>query len=399
MGKTSMAIEARSLAQANGMTVVAIAGAQEERGLPFAGLHQILRPWLADLDGLPGTRRDALRAAFALSEVDEPEQFLTSLATWDLLTTASRHAPVALIVDDAHWLDPSSAHVLSFVARRASGHPLFVVVTAADGHDGASAFAGLRHIRLNPLDETASGALLDREAPRLQPSVRRRILAAAAGNPLGLVELGVEPGGGQRRSRGRRAGHPPADRSAGSIVRRSPRTAASMARSVAVIAALHAEGTVREFLKAATLVEERNVGPDAIEALVSSGLVRQTNAQLRFTSPLLRAAVHWLASTNDRRSAHAALAQVLHDRPDHRIWHLAAAAIGPDEAVATELDVLAGRLRRKGAMADGVAALQRAVEPAATRRAALTGSCGSPRCRFSWAICRRSSGSCAAPRS
>ena len=63
MGKTSMAIEARSLAQANGMTVVAIAGAQEERGLPFAGLHQILRPWLADLDGLPGTRRDALRAA------------------------------------------------------------------------------------------------------------------------------------------------------------------------------------------------------------------------------------------------------------------------------------------------------------------------------------------------
>ena len=95
------------------------------------------------------------------------------------------------------------------------------------------------------------------------------------------------------------------------------------------------------------------------------------NAQLRFTSPLRSAAVHWLASTNDRRSAHAALAQVLHDRPDHRIWHLAAAAIGPDEAVATELDVLAGRLRRKGAMADGVAALQRAVELSGdeTRRA------------------------------
>ena len=68
------------------------------------------------------------------------------------------------------------------------------------------------------------------------------------------------------------------------------------------------------------------------------------------------------ATADQLRSAHAALAEALADEPDRAVWHRAAAASGPDEAVAEALDAAANRATLRGAGDVAVSAFERAAE-------------------------------------
>ena len=93
VGKSALLREASARAARSGMLVLTATGVQSEAQLPFAGLHQLLRPVLGQLDGLAAPQRDAILAAFGLADAVAPDLFLTALAALDLLAeTAVRVA-------------------------------------------------------------------------------------------------------------------------------------------------------------------------------------------------------------------------------------------------------------------------------------------------------------------
>lgn len=98
-------------AEARGFRVLAAAGVESESHLPFAGLHRLLLPVLDEVDRLPASLREAIRAVFGLTDEAAPSPFLIALAILHLLGEGAARAPVLLLVDDAHWIDHPTADV------------------------------------------------------------------------------------------------------------------------------------------------------------------------------------------------------------------------------------------------------------------------------------------------
>ena len=176
--------------QAVDMQLARVAGIQAEMGLGFAGLHQLLVPFLGGLDGLPGPQRQALESAFGLVAGPAPDRFLVGLAALTLLTDAAAGQPVLCVVDDAQWLDQVSVEVLGFIARRLYADRVGMLFTVREGEGQATALAGLPELVLGGLPAGAAGELLATSAgARIDGRVGAQVVAGVAGNPLALVEL------------------------------------------------------------------------------------------------------------------------------------------------------------------------------------------------------------------
>ena len=359
IGKSALAEMASRRAADRGMRVLTCAGVPGEAHLSFAGLHQLLRPVLAEAGGLQRGQRDALLTALGVGGGVAPAMPLVGLATLELLAAGAGRAPVLVVAEDVHWLDSSTCEVLAFVSRRLGADPVGLVGTAREAEldDNPLAGAGLAELRLGPLDPAAAAALLDAHAV-LDPVVRRRVLEAAAGNPLALVELPVTAS--HRDSRGAVNGWIP-------LTRRLEHAFASRLPGLPAItltallaAGLNDGDALAEVLAAASLVAGAQVSVADLAEAVAAGLAEVDGQSVRFRHPLMRSAVCEAAGLAPRQAMHRALAQVLAGVPDRQVWHRAAASLGQDEEVAAGLEAAADRAFRRGAIAEQAAALTQA---------------------------------------
>jgi DNA-binding CsgD family transcriptional regulator len=105
------------------------------------------------------------------------------------------------------------------------------------------------------------------------------------------------------------------------------------------------------------------IGAEAQAAAEAAGLM-MIGDRVVFRHPLVRSAVYQAASPEEQRMVNGALADAtdpLTD-PERRAWHRAQAAIGPDDALAAELDRRAGSAKSRGGWAAAAAFLQRSAE-------------------------------------
>jgi DNA-binding CsgD family transcriptional regulator len=371
IGKTALLRYAAR--QASGFRVAQVTGVEAEMELPFAALHQLCAPMLARLDALPDPQRDGLSVALGLAPGDVPDRFLVGLAALSLLAAVAEERPLLCLVEDAQWLDAASSQVLGFVARRVLAESVAIVVAVREPAS-ARDFDGLPELRLEGLADDAARALLASVSPgRLDDRVRDRIVAETRGNPLALLELP------RRMSAAELAGGfelPGARGLPGHIEDHYVRRVGELPEATRRLMLLAAADPVGDATLVWRAAHRLGIEAGALAPAEDAELL-EIRAGVRFRHPLVRSAVERAASLGDRQRVHEALADVSDpdDDGEYRVWHRALAAAGPDEDVAAELELSAGRAQTRGGLAAAAAFLERAtaltVDPAHRARRAL----------------------------
>ncbi|TDO48269.1 AAA ATPase-like protein [Kribbella sp. VKM Ac-2571] len=344
-----------------GCRVVRATGIESEMELSYAGLHQLIAPLLGGIGRLPEPQRNALSAAFGLSDGEMPSRFHVGLATLGLLADAAASQPLICLVDDVQWLDRASAQTLEFVARRLLAESVLLVFAVREPTPGPL-LTGIAELHVGALADADSRTLLDSIMPgRLDRSIRDRVIAEARGNPLALLELP--------------RGLTPAELAGGFVTpdanplpsqieegfRRRIHALPADAQRFLFTAAAEAVGDLSVLRRAA---ERLGIAMDPTASIAESSGLIGIDTHVRFRHPLVRSAAYRATELHERRLIHQALADATDARlnPDSRAWHLAHASTGPDESVAAELVVSAGRAQARGGVAAAAAFLTRAAE-------------------------------------
>ena len=355
MGKTALLEDL--IPSAPDLTVVRAVGVESEMELAYASLHQLCGPLLDRLERLPPPQREALEIVFGRSAGPAPDRFFVGLAVLSLFAAVAEQRPLLCVVDDAQWLDQTSALTLAFVARRLLVERVGIVFAAREQGDA------LRDVPVLDVHGVHNGdarALLNSAVRfKMDERVRDRIVAETRGNPLALLELprgltATQLAGGF----GLLGAQTLAGRIEESFVRRLEALSDDTRRLLLVAAA----EPVGDPLLLWRACERLWIQPEAAEDAVAEGLLA-IGHRVTFRHPLVRSAVYRSAAVKDRRAVHSALAEATDGQidPDRRAWHLAAATAGPDEQVALELVRSAGRAQARGGLAAAAAFLQRAV--------------------------------------
>ena len=347
IGKTTVWRAGLGHARERGVRVLDCRPAESEARLSFAGLTDLLEPVLgAVLGALPSIQRRALEAALLLAEDERlpPDQRTISTACLGAFRGLAEGGRVLVAVDDVQWLDPPTALVLEFVARRLAEEPVGLLVAERVAGEGEAplglgkADLEVGRVRLGPLSTGALHRLLrDQLGVTLTRPALRRVHEASGGNPFYALELvrALQARGGRIQP-----GRPlPVPQTLEAILRERLEALPTGAREVLAAAAALAQPTE-------SLLDDA----PALEQAAEEGIIELADGEIRFSHPLLASAAYTSVGPADRRRLHRRLAESVTD-PEERARHLALGAEEPSEDVARSLDDAALEAAARGAPA------------------------------------------------
>lgn len=379
-GKTTLLDELVAIGGAHDVRTVSAGITLAEQPIAWAGLATVLDGLLGGAEpgstviAAPALRRAVGREAGPVVATE------VAFALSGLIEQVCTSAPIALVVDDVHWLDAATAGALAMVIRKAPRLPLLVVLARrsdepiAAGVDVARLVPGAahEHIALGGISRGETATLVRAASGRvLDRATLVRIFAETGGNPLHVLEV-------SRRLAG---GTPPEEAvsTRGLSASLAERIAATSEECAAVLltAALAATPTLHLLARAHPDLDVESAVGEAERRQIAT-VADGEHRVLRFNHPLLPAAAAAVAGPVERARRHRLLAGLV-EGPQERALHLAAGTLRPDEQAAAELTALGDELLVRAAPAEAAAAFRRAAEltPAADardRRALQAGS-------------------------
>jgi len=359
IGKTALLDWA--ITSANDFRVVRALGIESEMELGFAGLHQLVVPFLSRLERLPASQHHALASAFGLIADGPPDRFQVGLATLTLMADAAADVPLLCVIDDTQWLDLESADVLCFVARRLYADRIAFLFAVREPIERRVSLAGVPELHI--------GGLTERDAIRLVASVAtgpvdgqvsQRIIAETQGNPLAILELTAELTPRQLSNTLLLPDPLPIGSRLQQRFIRQLKGLPAATQTLLLLAAAEPSGDAVVLWRAAKALglDRQALAPAEANRLMVVG------PHVAFRHPLIRSAIYYKAPAAERRRMHEVLAAATDATIDHdrHAWHRAAAAVEPDEEVAAELAQCGERAQRRGSYSSAAAFLSRAAE-------------------------------------
>ncbi len=326
--------------------------------IPLGAVSDLLDAAFEDFaDDLAEPQRRALAAALGL-ETDSGER-LDRLALPRALVAAFRSLaaarPLLVAIDDVQWLDPASARVLSFAVRRVGDERIGVLATLRDEADPRDPLAladavqpgAFEELAVGPLGEITSGSSCaggSTSASRNNARRRPRRLSRQSDVRARVRTF--------RRATGRFAARP----AARAIVARGTRPGTCPGASEPTRPLLELVAAIeRPMLPLLARALGDGAAPLVDEAVSAGAIAEGADGVVRFTHPLLGAAVYFDMPPGRRSALHLEVAGIVDD-PEQRARHLALATSVPDEAIAAVLEQAAEAAAQRGAP-DAAAAL------------------------------------------
>jgi DNA-binding SARP family transcriptional activator/tetratricopeptide (TPR) repeat protein len=209
IGKSSLIRRFAATVAGRAQTAFVVSCQEMGEGIPFAAVADLVAAllrdpsvsgtdplWLAEVSRIqPAVRQQYPGVPTPMETPPEAVRVRIAEGVTRMIAAITDGAPLALLFDDLHYMDPATRDVLAVLCRRAQQLPLLLVGAARSlgvetglpsGPPGRDSVAWTSSLRLAPLSAEGTRSLLIASDPMLQaetPQVIRRIVELSEGNP------------------------------------------------------------------------------------------------------------------------------------------------------------------------------------------------------------------------